>query len=1082
MKIHELRFKNLNSLVGEWVIDFTAPEYSANSIFALTGPTGAGKSTILDGLCLALYGATPRLGKITRSSNEIMSRQTGECYAEVLFESQAGRFRCHWEQRRARKQRSGNLQDQQHQIINAETNTPIETKKSLVLKVIEEKTGMDFDRFTRSILLAQGGFDTFLKADDEQKSRILEQITGTEIYSTISRRVHERQRHELEKLTILNAETSGIRLLDTVQINEIQQQLAKKQRDETALLEKHHHVQKGITWLAGIEKLEKELENLASEEYELKKQSDAFAADRIRLDRAAEAAAVEGHHAALVSAREQRSEDQAALSREKKTVPELVAVHEQSAEALKSAAQQVLSSKKERDDSGPLLQKIRTIDQRLDDMRNNEAEVEIVCRKERNAIDSDIRNQRALLKRKEALTEDLKETERYLADHLDDSLLSSALTGIEVQLTNLQRRNAAGKVQEKAYKEAREMLVQEAEALDRCRLEVEAYRQAQQNVVSQIKEQNDSLHDLLGERLLREHRREKEYLLREQAFINRVTDLEAQRDHLTDGSPCPLCGATEHPYAQGNVPKTPRSEREIVRLTELIDTAEELEAAIRKLEESRALIEKKLAAAEKRLTAALNQRESAEKTCAGISENIENLKSEIEEIRNSLAFKLHPIGISEISEESGNELLQKLRDRLKTWQEKIEKKEGFITQLNQFEVELKQLETKIETRTQTLESNRKRLAEEIRKRCDFTEERKELFGDKSVDDEELRLSNAVTEAEKTEKTTASRHHVTGQNLDAARQKIDVLTARISQGASKLNRIEEDFQLLAKAAGFHDEQQFLDARLSKDERETLAAQAEELDKRVTDLAARKKDRQSRLQEARAQDVTNDPLEELGRQSSEYENSLKKLHDETADYRHQLELNKAAHEQMKHKQVAIELQKKESTRWDKLHLLIGSADGKKYRTFAQGLTFELMVSHANRQLAEMSDRYLLIRDAHQPLELNVIDSYQAGEVRSTRNLSGGESFLISLALALGLSRMASRNVRVDSLFLDEGFGTLDEDALESALTTLSALHQQNKVIGIISHVPALKDRISTQISVTPLSGGVSTLHGPGCARLQ
>ena len=109
------------------------------------------------------------------------------------------------------KRRKGNLQDQEHQIADDATGKPIETKKSLVGGVIEEKTGMDFDRFTRSILLAQGGFDTFLKADVEQKSKILEQITGTEIYSEISRRVHERQRDEREKLNILNAETSGNR-------------------------------------------------------------------------------------------------------------------------------------------------------------------------------------------------------------------------------------------------------------------------------------------------------------------------------------------------------------------------------------------------------------------------------------------------------------------------------------------------------------------------------------------------------------------------------------------------------------------------------------------------------------------------------------------------------------------------------------------------------------------------------------------------------------------------------------------------------------------------------------------------------
>jgi exonuclease SbcC len=132
--------------------------------------------------------------------------------------------------------------------------------------------------------------------------------------------------------------------------------------------------------------------------------------------------------------------------------------------------------------------------------------------------------------------------------------------------------------------------------------------------------------------------------------------------------------------------------------------------------------------------------------------------------------------------------------------------------------------------------------------------------------------------------------------------------------------------------------------------------------------------------------------------------------------------------------------------------------------------------------MSDRYLLLRNMEQPLELNVVDNFQAGEIRSTRNLSGGESFLVSLALALGLSGMASRRVRVDSLFLDEGFGTLDEEALENALETLAGLHQDGKLIGIISHVPALKDRISTQISVAPLTGGRSILAGPGCGRIS
>jgi len=132
--------------------------------------------------------------------------------------------------------------------------------------------------------------------------------------------------------------------------------------------------------------------------------------------------------------------------------------------------------------------------------------------------------------------------------------------------------------------------------------------------------------------------------------------------------------------------------------------------------------------------------------------------------------------------------------------------------------------------------------------------------------------------------------------------------------------------------------------------------------------------------------------------------------------------------------------------------------------------------------MTDRYLLLRDDDEPLELNVVDNYQAGEIRSTKNLSGGESFIVSLSLALGLSNMAGKKVRVDSLFLDEGFGTLDEDALETALETLSELQQDGKLIGVISHVPALKERISAQIHVIPQAGGRSSISGPGCQNLR
>ena len=119
MRILKVRFKNLNSLVGEWEIDLTHPAFVSEGIFAIIGPTGAGKTTILDAICLALYGRTPRLQRITKNENEIMARQTGECFSEVTFETQAGRFRAHWSQRRARKKPDGELQSQKHEIADA---------------------------------------------------------------------------------------------------------------------------------------------------------------------------------------------------------------------------------------------------------------------------------------------------------------------------------------------------------------------------------------------------------------------------------------------------------------------------------------------------------------------------------------------------------------------------------------------------------------------------------------------------------------------------------------------------------------------------------------------------------------------------------------------------------------------------------------------------------------------------------------------------------------------------------------------------------------------------------------------------
>ena len=1081
MKILELRFKNLNSLYGEWVIDFTDPEYVSSGIFALTGPTGAGKSTILDAICLSLYGSTPRLGKITKSGNEIMSRQTGECYAEVLFESQAGRFRCHWEQRRARKKAEGNLQDQEHQIADDATGKPIETKKSLVGGVIEEKTGMDFDRFTRSILLAQGGFDTFLKADVEQKSKILEQITGTEIYSEISRRVHERQSEERDKLNILNAETSGIVILEPEQEKEIQDDLAAKQKQEAELAGKSTETGKAITWLTTIEDLKKEIESLTDEADKLKTDTDAFKPERAKLEQATRAASLDGTYATLTALRKQQANDQISLRKDEATLPELETSANTQAESLKAAEQLTVKAKEKLKTAVPLIQKIRSLDQKIAEQTKAVSEGADVCTKEAAKIETDKQAQVKEQEKRIAAEKTLEAAELYIKENARDEWLVSGLAGVEEQFSNLLTKQQELTQKETALKKADTAVTDAAKKLEAASKQCELKKQELESAAKDLQQGKDALSQLLGDKLLREYRTEKETLLREMAFIRKIEELEDHRAKLEDGKPCPLCGSTEHPFAAGNVPVPDEIEQKIESLTKLISSAEDQEAAIKKLEDAQAAALKNLNDSEKREADAINDKKADEKTLAELKDALTKLRTGFEQLKLAVSGKLEPLGITEIPETEVAALLESLKSRLKAWQEQVKQKTDIEKQIAAIDSEVKRLDAVIDTQVKALAEKQKTLERHKKELADGTEERKQLYGDKKPDGEDDRLNKAITDAEKAEKKARSLNSELQRKLTTAKTRVDSLKKSIDARLPELKKAETDFSVALTPTGFADEKAFLKARLSQEDRKSLSSRAKKLDDAGTALKAKQKDRERRLRTEMAKNLTDKTLEELKPQFKEFEESLKELRNAVAGLKHKLSENTAAKERIKEKQSAIEVQKKEYHRWEKLHGLIGSADGKKYRNFAQGLTFELMVSHANRQLEKMTDRYLLIRDEQQPLELNVVDNYQAGEIRSTRNLSGGESFIVSLTLALGLSKMASRKVRVDSLFLDEGFGTLDEEALETALETLSGLQQDGKLIGIISHVSALKERISTRINITPVSGGRSSLSGPGCTKV-
>ncbi len=1215
MKILSLRFKNLNSLSGEWFIDFTAPEYALEGIFAITGPTGSGKSTILDAISLALYGQTPRLEKINKSGNEIMSRQSGECFSEVLFETVSGRYRCHWSQHRSRRHPGGELQPQKHEIADAATGRIIESKLQDTLAAVEKMTGMDFKQFTRSMLLAQGGFAAFLQASSDERAPVLEQITGTEIYSLISIRVHERNRSEQQKLEAIRGECSAIQLLDDAALAEANAELQEKQKEEAAIISRQSEAEAALRWLSQIAAMKAELEGMEGDFRQLVDYEERFIPDRQQMELARRAAGFESAYTTLHQLQElQQREVQEKNALESKLDDAKTALAKRGELFLEAEEQQ--QHLKEQDKTlSVVLREVRALDVQLLAKLEQFREQEEAARHLRDQISASEKLIGGIELESEQKRKIVAESEAYLAGHHTDQLLISSLSGIEAavqQYEEVQKGESEAatllKERQRELGTAETLLVKLQPQTAEARVALDAARLLRHNMterlasllagvdVAQLRREVEGLHErtrlleafaakvaatkeiedriaksgqatlesdailsrLAGEieRLTLLQQREVqlvETLEREAALQKKIRSLEEERRLLHDGVPCPLCGSLHHPWAdespeidgdgdelrmakaslqasstritalqvetakaasdrehherqisdrqkalaeerallqnlaaqlaiagesghEAAVDLLSRARSQVAERAEVLAGAERLEQQQKLAEAEEQLLVQQLAESVRQEDAALYGLKSAvtevERGVASLSKSRER-KAVLQE---SLDREVARYGILSAEEPAYHGVLLALHSRCKQWQEAFDTKALALQQINILEGNLNSQQELCLAKTQ--EHGEKQTVSLATKAAysQLQQQRQQLFGEKNPDEAERTQRVEVQRAEEAVELARS-------SRDAASLQISDLSARLgmiaaSSDARALEIAQKNSQLTGElaSAGFESLKSFLAARLEREALEKLEERSKRLAARRLELETLQGERQGKLMEEEKRALTSHSPEELQKEISLLSVTLVTLQSESAALKIRLYEHEKAAALLREKTAALAAQQIECTRWTTLHNLIGSGDGKKYRNFAQGLTFDIMIGHANRQLVNMSDRYLLVRSGDQPLGLNVIDNYQAGEVRSTRNLSGGESFIVSLALALGLSQMSSRNVRVDSLFLDEGFGTLDEDALDTALQTLAALQQKGKIIGIISHVAAIKERISTQIRVHPGSGGRSRLSGP------
>lgn len=268
--------------------------------------------------------------------------------------------------------------------------------------------------------------------------------------------------------------------------------------------------------------------------------------------------------------------------------------------------------------------------------------------------------------------------------------------------------------------------------------------------------------------------------------------------------------------------------------------------------------------------------------------------------------------------------------------------------------------------------------------------------------------------------------------------------------------------------FESEQSFQRALLSSAEHKRLQALHDKLEQSIQQRQALLDKGQQELKDLQSKPLTEYQADTLATQTQELTNTLRAVTKREGEIDGKLKDDQLRRTQQAALLQSITQQSDQYDTWNQLSGLIGSADGSKFRRFAQGLTLDHLVYLANRHLARLHARYQLTRKTGEDLAMAVLDTWQADTERSTQTLSGGESFLVSLALALALSDLVSHKTSIDSLFLDEGFGTLDTETLDLALDALDSLNASGKMVGIISHVDALKERVPTQIRVKKESG--------------
>jgi len=1224
MRILSLRFDNINSLKGAWHIDFTKAPFVDDGLFVITGSTGAGKTTILDAICLALYHQTPRT-TISDKNNPLMTHHTASCLAEVEFEVKGVGYRAFWSQRRAKNDVKGNLQKATAELSTLDGKI-LATKVSLVRQQIAEITGLDFTRFTKSMMLSQGQFAAFLNASANERAELLEELTGTEIYGQVSQQVYENNKALKAELTLLEARLGEHKVLSEEEraIIERDKKSLEGQTDEQK--KQVEAISKTVAWKEKTLKIEKQKEELG----EKKKAFELLAKEsEIKLNKLANAEPAEKlmpyieQRNKQVIQLEQLTAQSAQLATQKETFVQKEKLAKEQLSALDSQQNQrkIEIDKQE----ASIVDVLVPLENDIKHYSQLQSEVDASLKQQKDqheSVKAQVQNKQNEINR---LNEQLNEVDKKVAElsHLDacsneisgwrqqvqqitvnkqaieqynnelsaeqkqqvhnqnklaqlEQKLSSANHDIEVQKQDVERlqasiQNALATCGASDLPQLQHLLIEQQQRQSNYVQLLQLYSdykvakgefEKHQHGLNESKELLRVQSRKLGE-FRAQYKQQKQSQLDIQQIIEQqklIASLAEHRANLGPDDACPLCGSLEHP-AIAEYQSTPSNEHQ-QRFEQISNALHKLELEGKELKEKVDLLTGSISSQEQHLKRLLEdsklfsqkwmaltsrvgfeyknikqvedasidlaaevsnkqliettnlvnlcqqqQQElqgkiqkltefqsnianeqsmlaDAKSSIAQGLQKIENFQQNIQELRAfnaqqttgifdaliAINYVVHDTEKTDI--EALQDVLNAISNELANLQHGQQQKQELSQQALAKQAELSSVSAQLDGMTNTLNELYKRQEQATAQLSDSKAKKQALFGDVSLEqlqsqlkDEKLQMHEALTALENQVQQVKEQKEAINGQMSANQEQLSKQTQSCEE--SKLTCTQ-----LIEKSHFLNEEEVIAALLSEQEKTEIGELKQQLDSGQKDIHAKEAIiktlmlEQEELEKVSAfvdesMDLLTEKLDTLNVQLENSQKSQGQLEEQLRQDDQRLKEQTSIIKQISEKQADAE---------DIAHLngLIGSADGAKFRKYAQGLTLEYLIHLANGQLDRLHGRYQLQRQDSENLAIEVIDTWQGDAVRDTKTLSGGESFLVSLALALALSDLVSHKTSIDSLFLDEGFGTLDADTLEIALDALDSLNASGKNIGVISHINTLKERIAVQIKVKKHNG--------------